>query len=278
MINLAPEPGGRLTFDVFLSRLLRADWESAASPMQFSSSLTLSDLAEAPFLHDTRVFLVALAAEEGTPATATGNLTRAFVGRLFDLITLSPTHRDSIRQVCNVINEQDLWPLHLARVVAQLAGLVALRKKRFQITRAGRELLPDDQAGALYRRLFLAYFRRFDLHYDFHLRAVPLIQQSMAVILWRLDTVARNFTPVRGLARQILMPQVFEQLHTAMAFPHDTEEWILGGYVLEPLFDLGLLDRKCRGEVRIVKEHDEVRTSALWRKFISFEPWSTGAP
>jgi hypothetical protein len=277
MINLAPEPGEPQAFDAFVHSLLQADWESDTGPMRFSSSLTLSDLADAPFLHNARVFMAALAAEQGTPATATGNLNRAFVGRLFDRLTLSQRTRDSIRQVCKVVNEMDLWPLHLVRVVTELAGFVARRSKRFQLTRAGRELLPDDRAGALYRRLFLAYFRRFDLHYDFHLRDVPLIQQTMAVILWRLDTVARDFTPARGLARQILMSRVFGQLHAATALYSDKEEWILGGYVLAPLLELGLLERKSPGERRIITEDDEIRTTALWRKFIRFEPWSGGA-
>ena len=277
MIQFAPEPGGRLAFDIFIRSLLEADWKSSTGPMRFSPSLALSDLGEAIFFQNTRLFLAALAAESGTPATATGNLTRAFVGRLFERLTLPQHHRDSIRHVCKVVNEQDLWPLHLARVVAECARLVVRRDKRFQLSRAGRELLPDDQAGALYRRLFLAYFRRFNLQYDFHLRDVPLMQESMAVILWRLDKVARDWTPVRGLARQVLLPQVFDQLHAVMVSPYDKEEWILGGYVLEPLRDLGLLERKARSEWRLVTEEDEIRTTSLWRKFIRFEPWAEEA-
>src|ERR1035437_2776439 len=210
MIDLSPEPGVPHPFDAFARRLLQADWESTIGPMRFSDSLTLADLADAAFLHNTRVLMAGLAAEQGTPATATGNLTRAFVGKLFDRLALSDRPRESIRAVCKVVNEQDLWPLHLARVVAECAGLLARRKKRVQLTRAGRELLPDDQAGALYRRLFLAYFRRFNLQYDFHLRAVPRIQESMAVILWRLDSQARDWAPVRGLAQAIFLPQVLD--------------------------------------------------------------------
>jgi hypothetical protein len=245
--------------------------------MRFSTGLTLSDLADAAFFQNTRLFLAALAAEHGTPATATGNLTRAFVGSLFDRLILSQTARESIRHVCKVVNEQDLWPLHLARVVAECAGLVARRNKRFQLTKAGRELLPDDHAGALFRRLFLAYFRRFNLQYSFSLRDVPLIQGSMAVILWRLDSVARDWTPVRGLAQQVLLRQVFDQLHAAMKSPFDKEEWILGGYVLLPLLDLGLLERKPLSGWSLIEEHHQVRISPLWQKFIHFEPWVGGA-
>jgi hypothetical protein len=278
MIQFTPEPGVPHPFDAFVRRLLEADWESTTGPMRFSASLTLSDLADAAFLHNTRVLMAGLAAEQGTPATATatGNLTRAFVGKLFDRLTLSAHSRESIRAVCKVVNELDVWPLHLARVVAECAGLLARRNKRFQLTKAGRELLLDEQAGALYRRLFLAYFRRFNLQYDFHLRDAPFIQQSFAAILWRLDTVARDWTPVRGLARHILLRAVFEQLHAAMKSPYDKEEWILDGYVLRPLFDLGLIERKPPSEWPSVTENDQIRTSALWRKFITFEPWSGG--
>ena len=256
MIDLSPEPGVPHPFDAFARRLLQADWESTIGPMRFSASLTLSDLADAAFLHNARVLMAGLAAEQGTPATAAGNLTRAFVGKLFDHLALSAHSRESIRAEC--------------------ASLLARRNKRFQLTRAGRELLPDEQAGALYRRLFLAYFRRFDLRHDFNLRDVPLIQQSFAVILWRLDTVARDWTPVRGLARHILLRAVFDQLHAAMKSPYDKEEWVLDGYVLRPLFDLGLIERTPQSEWPSITENDQIRTSALWRMFITFEPWSGG--
>ena len=277
MIQFAPEPGSPEAFDAFAVTLLQTDWESATGPMRFSPSLTLSDLADAAFFQNTRLFLAALAADQGTPATATGNLTRAFVGSLFDRLILSQTSREAIRHVCKVVNELDVWPLHVARVVAECAGLVARRNKRFQLTKAGRELLPDDHAGALFRRLFLAYFRRFNLQYNFSLRDVPLIQGSMAVILWRLDSVARDWTPVRGLAQQVLLRQVFDQLHAAMKSPFDKEEWILGGYVLLPLMELGLLERKPHSDWSLIEEHHPVRISPLWRKFIHFEPWAGGA-
>jgi len=278
MIHLAPEPGGRQAFDAFWRSLLVADWDSATGPIRFSSALTLSDLAGADFFQNTRLLLGALAAGNGSTATATGNLTRAFVAQLFDRLTLAAPTRESIRKVCKVLNEQDVWPLHLARVVAECAGLVVRRNKRFQLTKAGRSSLPDDQAGVLYRRLFLAYFRRFDLHYDFHLRHVPGIQETMAVILWRLDAVARDWTPVRGLAPQLLLPGVLQQLHAAMTSTYDTEEWILGGYVLDPLFDLGLIERKDPGDWPAVTEKDTIRVSPLWRKFITFGPQPGCAP
>jgi len=241
--------------------------------MRFSPDLTLSDLADAPFLQNVRRFLAALDQAGGTTATATGNLNRVFVRQMFDRLILPERFREITLRVCKVLNEQDIWTLRIVRIVSECAGLVARRRQRFQLTRAGRALLPDTQAGALFRKVFLAYFRKFDLHYDFHLRDVPGIQQTLAVILWRLHSIARDWTPVRGLAAQILLPGVLSQLHTAMAFPLDTEAWILGGYVLEPLLDLGLLERKSRSDWPLA-EKDQVRITPLWLKFIHFESWA----
>ena len=244
MIQFAPEPHGREAFDAFWRSLLLADWERPDGTLRLNPEVLLSDLAEADFFINARLFLTALDEQDGAPTTATGNLSRVFVGAMFGRIKLAQPSRDSIRSVCKVINEHDFWPLHLVRIICECAGLVARRKKRIRITRVGRSFLPDDQAGALFRALFLAYFRRFDLRYDFHLRDVPGIQQTIAVILWRLDTVARDWKPVRGLAPEILLPGVLNQLREAMVSQYDKEEWILAGYVLDPLLDLGLIEER----------------------------------
>lgn len=275
MIQLIPEPYGREAFDAFLRSLLFADWESPDGPLRLNADLKPADLADAKFFLNARLFLAALAEQDGAPATATGNLNRVFVGQMFDLLKLPQLSRDSIQRFCKVVNERDVWPLHLVRVVSQCAKLVAHRKKRFHLTKAGRSLISDDQAGALYRTLFLAYFQRFDLRYDFHFRDVPGIQTTMAVILWRLDTLARSWTPVRGLAPDILLPGVLNQMHEVMTFEYDTEEWILAGYILDPLVDLGLMETKKGSEWSKVTEKDHVRVTALWRKFIGFA-WNGG--
>ena len=271
MSTAPPQFESREALDAFLNRFLLVDWESANGPIRFCSDMSLDDLQGATFFKNAQVFLKTLYEEDGTTVTATGNLNRKFVRTVFDGLSLSPAYRDSIRHVCKVINEMDVWPLHLVRVVSELAGFVKRRKGRFYLTKAGRLLLSEDQAGALYRKLFITYFRRLDLRYVFHLREVPSIQDTMAVILWRLDTVVRDWVPVKGLAHNVLMLRVLEELRAAMTYPHDTEEWIFSGYVLDPLFNLGLIEKKDGGEWPNVTDKDEIRLTALWRKFIEFD-------
>jgi hypothetical protein len=269
MIQFIAESGAPESFDDFLCDLLVANWTSPEGPLRLSADLSLADLGSAEFFLNARLFLTALVEENGASATATGNLNRAFVGRMFDRLEIPADSRQSIKHCCKVLNELDLWALHLVRLVSECARLIARRKKRFRVTKAGRGLLPDDQAGALYHALFLAYFRRFDLCY-FQLRDVHGIQQTVATIFWRLDTVARDWTPVRGLAPCILLPGVLAEMHAAMTYPHDTEEWILASYLLNPLLDFGLIETKKRGEWPGVKEKDAIRVTAIWKKFIRF--------
>src|SRR5947207_5908373 len=155
MIHLISEPWSREAFDAFIRSLLFADWESPDSPLCLNANLNPADLSDSEFFLNARLFLSALAEEDGVTTTAAGNLNRAFVGRMFPRLKLSQPSRDTIQHVCKVVNEEDVWPLHLVRVISQCAKLVARRKKRFYLTKTGQALLSDGQAGALYRTLFL---------------------------------------------------------------------------------------------------------------------------
>lgn len=254
----------------FCRRLLDADWEAPGGPLRLSGDLELEDLSGSEFFVNARMFLAALAEEDGAPATERGNLSRAFVRLMFDRLVLPEKERESILRECKVINESDVWALHIVRVVCECGGLVIRRKKRFRLTKAARKLLDDDRAGELFRKLFIAYFRRFDLRYGRYVRDVPSIQVAMAVTLWRLDAVARDWTPVCGLAEQVLLPAVLKELHAAMVSPYEKEEWVLSRYILNPLCSLGLIERQEDGEFSFVDADDSIRITALWRKFFWF--------
>ncbi len=254
----------------FLDDLRYADWQNPIGPIRFSRSLNLGELQRAPFFVNTRIFLRALSEDGGADLTATGNLNRAFVTKLFDRLTLPKSYREMMRNVCKVLNELDVWDLHLVRVVSEIAGLVQRRKKRVQLTKRGRELLADEHAGTLYRELFFAYFLKFDWHYDFHLREAKWIQTTMAATLWRLDSVIENWRSVRGLASQVLLPRVYDDLRAAMINPHDTEEWIFSGYALAPLSKFGLIEKDKGDDWVSVSDDEKFRLTPLWKRFIAF--------
>lgn len=274
MVSNNPEPGFLRRLEGYCRNLCEANWQDPNGPLRLNRGLSSADLQKADFFQNTRQFLLALQEEGQTAATATGNLNRPFVRRMLERVALPALQRETILRVHKVLNEQDLWVLHLSRVVSEAARLVARRSQLFTLTRQGAALLAEDRAGELYHTLFVAYYREFNLHYDFHLRDVPGIQQSMAAILWRLEDVLEDWRPVQGLAPKVLLPRVLQQLREAMVSQYDKEEWIFTGYVLEPLRKFGLIERRSTSDWPAISEKDSVRVTPLWKKFISFTPFA----
>lgn len=77
--------------------------------------------------------------------------------------------------------------------------------------------------------------------------------------------VARDWISV-----QLLLPEVLADLRASMTSPYDTEEWILAGYVLNPLCDFRLIEAKAGRLVSMVEKNDLIRTTQLWNRFIQF--------
>jgi len=272
MISDPSQNGGADARHAFLSAMLYQDWEQPGGVIEFSEELTLDDVAGATHFQNVRTILRALVENDGTPATATGCFNRAFAVRMLEEMRIPNLSRESMHRMCKVINEADVPDLNLLRAVCEFGGLISRRRKRLRATRRGREYLADEHAGRLFRHLFMTVFQTLDLRDLFPLRDVPGIQRTLAVTLWRLDSVAREWVPVRGLAEQLLLPRVLDELR-ATKYPHDTDEWIFGGYVIEPLADFGLIEvRERASQWPGIMEKDSIRLSALWRRFVRFSP------
>lgn len=271
MIPNLPTPYG-VSMEVlngYLKSLYDADWEDSRGVIRFSADIKLAELARADVFHNARIFLNALLEDGGTAATAAGYLTRAFVGRVIDRLRLPAGYLKTARTYRKVFNELDIWPLHEVRLLAEYGKLVARRNKRFMVTKLGRELLADERAGELFRRLFVTCFRTMDLCYLVHVREQPEIQATLAITLWRLDQVAENWRAGEGMAGQILPPRVMRHLVAQQQGDFDTPDFFVSAYVLQPLRKFGLLERQRESEWHI-GEQDTVRVTPLFRRFIGF--------
>ena len=60
----------------------------------------------------------------GITATERGNLKRAFVAVMFEEIELDQHERMFIKNVNKVINEKDVYPLHIIEIVCELEELI----------------------------------------------------------------------------------------------------------------------------------------------------------
>jgi len=153
-----PEMGGLSPNQVY--RLINLPWEHPDFPIKFNKQLKLFDIKDSVFFTNPRVFLQTLLEfENEDTATAKGNLNRKFVKAVFDRLVLKRETKADILRFNKVINEEDVMPLHVARIVCEEARLIQCRKRKFLLTSKGKELLPEEKAGKLFYELFNSYFR-----------------------------------------------------------------------------------------------------------------------
>ena len=265
-----PELGGLAPDQAFL--LNQCGWWADPFPIRLEPNLSFEDIGQTPFLHNVRAFLRTADEFEGAPTTAKGNLTRAFVGHMLDLLALPPGRPEMIRQVCKVINESDVWPLHVVRVICQIGGLVRKRHKRFVVTRKARELLPEHRAGALYHHLFDTMFRRFNLDYLTNVAEVPGIQETFPYELYRIGQLpVGQGHEIESLVPMVFVPAVRQEV--GMVSSHgDTPQWLLENLLLRPLESFRLVEI-VEGERKppSVSLKTRVRRLPLFDAFLRFD-------
>ena len=233
--------------------LLDGGWDGGG-PLRLAEDLGLDQLGGARMLTNARVLLGAAVEREGLPATKAGNLKRVFVTEMLDRMTWRDGYAERVRLMNKAINEHDVWALHVLRVVLEVSGLLRRRKDRFKVTRVGRRLAGEQQAGALLAHIFRAHFRDFNLAYGDPVAADPFIQSVVPLLLWQIGAEARGWVDPDALARRVL-PDV---LHNDRGDPLMLSD---GGvarcrrHVVEPLVEFGLL------EERVISQSDE-----LWRR------------
>jgi hypothetical protein len=70
-----------------------------------------------------------------------------------NLEVLSSSIDKEVHKYKKAINEQDVSPVHIARVVAQCAGMVRLHRGKFVVPKKRVALLASARAGELFRDL-----------------------------------------------------------------------------------------------------------------------------
>ena len=203
-------------------------------------------------------------------ATVAGNLNRSFVKLVFDRLLMPDDHRRFILKWNKVINEQDVWALHLTRAVCQSGGLVHRRKNKFLVPKKHHTLLSDEKVGELYTLLFKAYFTEYNCAYGDRMPALVCVQHTFPYIVYRLGEIAKKYQTIEELEREILLPAVRKEVTAAISSSYLKMEWILCRRILEPLEEFGLLECKRRHH-KGYSEIEAVRKTDLYDRFIRYE-------
>jgi hypothetical protein len=270
--NTAPDPemGGLSPEQV--TRLVYSEWGAAGSPIRFNTDIPLTELAKASFFREARTLLKAVLDSGGVRATPSGNLPRAFVSAVLPLMC----DADALAEVYRyrkAVNEQDVRPLHIARVVAQTAGLLRLQKGIFTLPRAKESLLSDAQAGELYRGLFVAFFRKFNLAYA-HPFAVAArgLQTCVGYTLYRLGIVASDWLAADALSDQALLPAVRDEIAAGIrGHVYWTVSRVMTGRLVSPLIQWGLLEGHYEPLSEYARDLKTVRITPLYKAFLRFD-------
>jgi hypothetical protein len=247
-------------------RLLGADWLDPDGPVRFTPSLSLEKLQGSELLTNARTVLQFARDEDGLAATESGNFSMAVVDALLDRL-LPHSMAGEIRSFSTRITEPDVWPLHVLRILLELGGLIARRKRRYHLTPLGSDLLEDGAAGELFARLFATYFREFNMEYG---RGAewPGLQDTVPYTLYRLRGEARMWSEPSDLLPRVMLPSALDAAPTSEH--HDLPGLLFEWKVLGALESFGLVERSASGAAEVGEEEIRYRVTRLYGEFLSF--------
>ncbi|MCU0646441.1 MAG: hypothetical protein MUF00_00480 [Gemmatimonadaceae bacterium] len=220
--------------------LFHADW-MPGSAIDLDETTPLAELDGATLLHDARALMRLVG--DGVKATATGNLSRATVAAfLADLpVRGGNTELEAITTYGMALrNELDVWPLHHARVVLQLAGFLARRKGVFHVTKRGAMLARDGHAGELWTHLLRAQFKKMNLAYLDRMGPAPVVQHAVGFALYQFSRADATWRRAEEWLERLLPSTMRDELPTHALW--DPGPLLIERRVLYPLRVFGLAE------------------------------------
>jgi hypothetical protein len=253
-----------------VNRLIDLHWDDPDYPIKFNQQLKMSDLRHSTFLANATIFLqTLLELEDQYTATAKRNLNRKFVKAIFDKLINDDIKKDILR-FNKVIHEKDVLLLNVVRIVCQEARLIQCRKKKFIVTTKGKKLLSKENTGELFYRLFITYFRKFNIGYVDRLPDLDSVQHAIGYSLCRLSVVCHNYRTLEQLFHEIFLPKVRQEIRDEIRKERVNIREI--GRLMElrmirPLVGFGLINCKLKKE-KYIGRVVAIRKSPLFDKFI----------
>jgi hypothetical protein len=238
--------------------------------MKLRSDLDFDDVKNTPLYHNSRTLLQALQDHKNTPtATAKGNLARKIVNLCVDKFKIHDDILNSVLATSKTLNESDVSVIWTTRLVCEMAGLIRKHKKQFRVTKKGKELLPEQNAGKLYHLLFMTYFRKYNIGFHDRLPELEGLQGTMIFPIYQIGQLAKKDTDINKISRKLVLPKVLDELQL-FCTSYLKPETIIRFRVIEPLEYTGLLccDRR---KLKLFKEIVSLKIAPLYGKFIRFE-------
>jgi hypothetical protein len=232
--------------------------------VRLASDLTETDLVRSAVTQVARMLLRRAGDPGGLKLTATGNLARALVAEMVEMIEWPGLDKEELFRFHKVINEPDFLPLHFVRVLLHGTKLVRTHRDKLVPTRLGKTMLVPERYGALNALLFHIAFWHLNLGYFDRNPLESWPQNDMGVVLWSLSASANDWLDPETLTRMCTVP-VMGVLESA---------WDLGAFamesrVLRPLVWFGLLEQTSEKGIGLAGRH-RYRKTPLFDRFVMF--------
>ena len=248
--------------------LVSGKWSTRGSGIWLNHRLTVDQVQRSAMFGNGRVLIEAIDAGD-VEATDRGYLNRRSVTYLLERLDLPPGYVEGIRSVNKVINEQDVWPLHVLRAVLEAGEFITLDRRSFEVSDGGRSFLWDELAGEAYARLFEVFFRTFDLAYLDRLGPFEILQATVPVCLYVLSHEAPKWRTAEHLVPYMVHPRTRRRLPERRWA--NFQVGLLEARVLKPLASFGLLQMRQREDAQGA-EVNEYRKTDLFDEFLRIEP------
>lgn len=226
-----------LTFESF--RALRQEPSVAQTAIRIINDLTADEIAASAVARNTLVLMRQAIEQGGLPLTATGNLSRAIVADMRNLIEWPGYDQVAAFRLHKVVNEPDFLPLHIVRLLAEAAKLVQIRRSKLVATPFGESMFNEAQQGSLQAVLFHLALWHMDLGYFGRGLLGSWPQNDAGVVLWSLSVCASDWQSSEKLTRLCTIPEP-----AMLSGTWDPTPYAMESRVLRPLLWFGLLEHR----------------------------------
>lgn len=175
--------------------------------VRLAADLTATEASSLPIVA-ALLHLLRMAEAQPVSLTSRGCLSRAAVVELAEIVDGPAFDLSLIQSVTKVLNEQDVWPAELLRVVAVDMRLLRRAGKSLVPTVKARKLLGTGGAGDLAAPLFELVFWRINLGRWDGCPVPSWPQGDIGIIVWALSHVASDWETPDRLARLTTVPVI----------------------------------------------------------------------
>jgi len=254
-----------LTFDSL--RALRQEPSAVATAIRIANDLNADEIAASAVARNTLILLHQAIERGGLPLTATGNLSRAVVAEMRKLIEWPGYDQADAFRLHKVINEPDFLPLHIVRLLAEVAKLVQIERGKLLTTLFGKSMLSDAQQGSLPAILFHLAFWLLDLGYFGRGLLGSWPQADAGIVLWSLSVCANDWQTSEQLTRLCTIPDP-----AMFSGTWDRTLYAIEARILRPLLWFGLVEYRSE-EIpdNRFATRNYYRKAAMFDRLLSFD-------